>query len=82
MNTIVDWAVMHRYEAIEAFFYGHSGWNELSDLVHDEQQGMNELIDWMRRSPHAAEELASHREALGWAKAHLRETRARAVKAR
>lgn len=72
MNTIIEWAVMHRYEPIEAFFYGHSGWSELRGLVTDEHAAMSELVDWMRRSPHAAEELGAHPDGIGWAKTHLR----------
>lgn len=71
MSSLVDWAVTHKYESVEAFLYGRAGWDELQGILHDDPSAMAELVDWMRRSPHAAEELASHQESIGWSRTHL-----------
>jgi hypothetical protein len=82
MSTIVDWAVTHRYESIEAFLYGRAGWQELRGIAQEDRQAMNELIDWIRRSPHAAAELVTHEDSLGWTRAHLANGKARNAQAR
>jgi len=82
MSTIVDWAVTHRYESIEAFLYGRAGWQDLRGIAQEDRQAMNELIDWIRRSPHAAAELVTHPDALGWTRAHLADGKARNAQAR
>jgi hypothetical protein len=72
MSTIISWSVTHRYEPIQAFLYDRTGWGDLTTLLREEPDGSNELIGWIRRSPSAAEELATHGESLGWAKDHLK----------
>lgn len=71
MSTLVEWSVTHKYEPIEAFLYGRSGWQDFSSLLHDEHRAMAELVDWIRRSPHAAEELATHDGSIAYARGHL-----------
>ena len=36
MKTLTDWAITHRYEAVGAFLYGRSGWDEFLDIAQSE----------------------------------------------
>ncbi len=72
MRALVDWAVTHRYEAIGAFLYGRSGWSSFVDIVTSDPDGAIELVEWIRRSAPAAEELSAHPEALAWARKNLK----------
>jgi hypothetical protein len=71
MRTLVDWAATRRYEPLNALLYGRSGWSELRRIaLVEEPDGVNELIAWIRRSPHAAVELTQHTNALAWSRLH------------
>jgi hypothetical protein len=71
MSTLVDWALTQRFEPIESLVADRSGWQEFLRLLHDDHDAFDELLDWIRRSPNAAEELASHPGGLQWAKEHI-----------
>jgi hypothetical protein len=72
MKTLVDWAITHRYEGVGAFLYGRSGWDQFLDVVQSEPDGVQEYLEWIRRSGPAAIELSSHPEALSWASKNLK----------
>jgi hypothetical protein len=72
MKTLTDWAITHRYEAVGAFLYGRSGWDEFLDIAESEPDGVAEYLGWARRSSPAAVELASHFDSLSWAGKNLK----------
>lgn len=72
MKTLTDWAITHRYEAVGAFLYGRSGWDEFLDIAQSEPDGVAEYLGWARRSSPAAVELTSHSDALAWAGKNLK----------
>ena len=72
MKTLTDWAITHRYEAVGAFLYGRSGWDEFLDIAQSEPDGVAEYLGWARRSSPAAVELTSHSDSLAWAGKNLK----------
>ena len=72
MRALITWAAAHRFESLDAFMYGRSGWNDVRTIRHDDPDGMSELLDWIRRSPSAATDLATHADALAWASDHVK----------
>jgi hypothetical protein len=72
MKTLTDWAITHRYEAVGAFLYGRSGWDEFLDIAQSEPDGVQEFLGWARRSSPAAVELTSHLDSLAWAGKNLK----------
>jgi hypothetical protein len=72
MKALVDWSLTHRYEGLGSFLFGRSGMHTLHEIQRVEPEAMNEFLGWIRRSPHAAEELYVHADALAWASKHLK----------
>jgi hypothetical protein len=71
MSTLVGWAVTHKFEALDAFLYDRAGWGDFDAIRKADRDGVTELVEWMRRSPSAAEELAVHASGIAWAREHV-----------
>jgi hypothetical protein len=56
-RTLVEWVIAHPYEDVGSFLMNRPGWDELSSLRARYPRGVDELLEWARHSPRAAEEL-------------------------
>ncbi len=60
LEVLVFWSVTSRVDPISVFLLDRPGWEELGAIAHDDPKGIAAFLEWVRRSPGAAEELALH----------------------
>ena len=73
-KMFVTWAITNPGEGIDVFVTQHPGWPYFYQLMENHRPAAQELINWSRRHPAAAEALMSHPRGLQWAGNHLYKT--------
>jgi hypothetical protein len=71
MITLAGWTATDPYESFDAFRMTRYGWDDLAAIEEKDPDAFRSFLDWMRRSPPAARDLAWHPEGMSYAASHL-----------
>jgi hypothetical protein len=66
-QELLQWAVANPGYGWEAFMSQHQEWQDFASVASQHPRVANQLLDWSRRHPQAAQDLLEHQGALRFA---------------